>query len=129
MLQPVEIFRPVLIANASFITIAAIPSLQDRCDESAIELPDVRESRVGRMRHCIGDKLLEFGMGDELACQIEYQGNSTRAGPLRIDEITEAIELEIGGDDATGHPAQRRTRRNYQFRHGEGIVGWRNEQV
>src|SRR6267143_6081273 len=119
MLQPVEIFRPVFIANASFRTIATIPSLQDRCDESTTELPDVGESGVGRMRHCIGDKLLEFGMGDELACQIEYQGNSTRAGPLRIDEITEAIELEIGGDDAMGCPAQRRTHGNYRCRHGE----------
>src|SRR6267143_3507734 len=119
MLQPIEIFRSVFVADASFITIAAIPSLQGRCDESTIKLPDVGESRVGRMRHCIGDKLLEFGMGDEPACQIEYQGNSTRAGPLRIDEITEGIELEIGGDDATGCPAQRRAHGNYRCRHGE----------
>src|SRR5258708_38121809 len=119
MLQRVEICRRVFIANASFMTIAAIPSVQDRGDESAIELPDVRESRVGRMRHCIGDKLLEFGMGDELACQIEYQGNSTRAGPLRIDEITEAIELEIGGEHATGCPAQRRNHGNYPCHPGE----------
>src|SRR6266436_2594537 len=119
MLQPIEIFRSVFIANASFITIAAIPSLQDRCDESTIELPDVGESRPGRMRHCAGDKLLEFGMGDEHACGIEYQSNPTRAGPLLIDEITEGIELETGGNDAMGRPAQRRTHGNYRCRHGE----------
>ena len=84
-----------------------------------IELPDVGESRIGRVRHCAGDKLLEFGMGNEHACGIEYQGNSPGAGSLLIDEITEGIELEVGGNDATDCPAQRRTYGDYRCRHGE----------
>lgn len=39
-------------------------------------------------------------MSDERTSRVEDQNDSVLSGPLRLDEVAEVIELEIGGNDA-----------------------------
>jgi hypothetical protein len=54
--------------------------------------------------HRIPNELRKVGVGDERAGRVENRDNSMFARPLRLNEIVESIELEIGGKDA-GHLA------------------------
>jgi hypothetical protein len=52
--------------------------------------------------HRIDNELCKIGMGYKRAGRVENQDDTVLARPLRLDEIAESVELEIGGKDA-GH--------------------------
>src|SRR5258708_14773050 len=72
--------------------------------EPRVDLFDVGQLRLGWMCHRAGKELCKIGVGDERAGRVENQDDTVLSRPLRLDEIAESVELEIGGKDA-GHLA------------------------
>src|SRR6266481_3895530 len=101
---------PIFVTNAAFIPATAIPSPHYCADQPAADFPDLGELRVGGMRACVFDEPRKVGMGDQHAERVEDYRCPILSGSLRVDQIAELIELEVGGDDAVDMPTQRRTK-------------------
>ena len=80
------------------------------------------------MRHRIDDELRKIGMGYKRAGRVENQDDPVLSGPLRLDEIAECIELEIGGKDAGHFASQGCTDRDHRRADGERKIGRRNQR-
>ena len=52
------------------------------------------------MRHRVGHELREIGMREERTGRVKNPDDAMLPGPLRLHEIVEDIEPEIGGKDA-----------------------------
>ena len=86
------------------ITVTAIPSAHYAPIQPVRISADLRELWVGRMRHRVVHEPGELGMRDERAEGVEHYGRSMLAGSLRVDQIAELVELEVGRDDASHCP-------------------------
>jgi len=73
------------------------PTLQHRGRNPGADVVDVRQLGPRRMRQCVVHELREIGMGEKRTNGIEDPDDAMLAGPLLLDKIAEAIELEIGG--------------------------------
>ena len=107
--------------------VLAVPSLQDRRDGASLDVADVGHPRAGGMRHGARDELGKVGVGYERAGRGENQGGAVFSGALRIDEIAEIVELEIGGDNAAHVPPHRSAHGDHRGAVGEGEIGCRNQ--
>ena len=83
------------------------------CDvrKAAATTPELISLMFG---NCVGDvmchrfynELCKIGVGYERARRVENQDDTVLPRPLRLDEIAEGVELEIGGNDARHFPSQ-----------------------
>src|SRR5580693_4462134 len=88
--------------------VTAVPSPHYCADPPAADLPDLGKLRVGGMRHRVVHEPRKVGMRDQRTERVEDYGRSMLSGALRVDQIAELIELEVGGDDTAHTPLQRR---------------------
>jgi hypothetical protein len=94
----------VVSRNSLTYATGAIPSPDYCADRPIPDFLDLGELGAGGMRHRVVDEPRKVGMRDQHAERVEDYGRSMLSGSLRVDEIAELIELEVGGDD-TAHLA------------------------
>ena len=127
-LQTKQVLSSVLAANAAVIPVAAIPPPHHRANESGADLANVRKLWVGRIRQRAAHEPGKVGIGDQHAERVEDDSRPVRAGALRLDQLAERVELEVGGDDAWYLAAQRRAQRNHWRVDAERSVGRGDER-
>jgi hypothetical protein len=78
------------------------------------------------MGHRIDDELRKIGVSYKRAGRVEDQDDPVLSGPLRLDEIAEGIELEIGGKDAGHFASQGCADRDHRYAEAERKIRRQN---
>ena len=120
--QPKKIILSSHAANCSLITLTAAPSLDYSFNDTVADFTDIRKPRVGRMCSCVLDEPREVGMSKKRPGGIEDNGRSMIPGPLRLDQIAEFVELEIGRYDASNLSSQRCAQGDHRGADAERII-------
>ena len=100
--HPEQIVPPLIVTDTSIVMVATMRPSQGCRHDPGVDLLDVRQLRLGWMCHRIDNELCKIGVGYKRASRVENQDDPVLSRPLRLDEIAEGVELEIGGNDA-GH--------------------------
>jgi hypothetical protein len=75
------------------------------------------------MRHRVVDEPRQVGMRDQHTKRIEDYGRSMFSGSLRVYQIAELIELEVGGDYTAYLPLQRCAQGDHRCAYAERSIG------
>ncbi|KGJ66511.1 hypothetical protein BJA5080_08318 [Bradyrhizobium diazoefficiens SEMIA 5080] len=124
--QSEQVALSVLIADEALVVVAVMRPSNNGGHHSGIDLVDAGQLRLRRMRHRAFDKSRKFGMRDERAGLVEYHDRAILARPLRLDECTEGIELEIGCENARHLAPQRGADGDHRRVDAERQIGCRN---
>src|SRR5450631_976050 len=84
---------------------ARSPPIWHRHDPG-VDILDVWQLRLRWMCHRIDNEPCKIRVGYQRAGLVENQDDPVLSRPLRLDEIAEGVELEIGGKDAGHFAAQ-----------------------
>jgi hypothetical protein len=102
-----EVVSSIFALHATFKPLAAIPPPHDCADQPGPDFPNFGELRMRGMRPRILHEPGEVWVRDKYAERIEDDGCSVLSGALRVDQLAELIELEVGGNDTADLPMQR----------------------
>ena len=112
--HPEQKVPPVIVTNTSVVVVATIRPAQGFLHDPGVDFLDAWQLRLGWMRHRIDNELCEIGVGYKRAGRVEDQDTAVRSRSLRLDEIAEAVELEICGKDAGHFASQGRANRDHR---------------
>ena len=104
--QPEQVTLSVVVTDDSLVVVEVVRLPQNGGHHPGIDLVDAGQLRLRRIRHRSFDKFRKLGMRDQRARLVEDHDRAMLARPLRLDEIAEGVELEIGGDHARHLAAQ-----------------------
>lgn len=80
------------------------------------------------MCHRVDNEAGKIRMGDESASRVEYRDDPVLSGALRLDELAEGVELEIGRNDTGNLTSQRCADRYHRRADAERDIRCRDQR-
>src|SRR5262249_30657899 len=91
-----KVISSVLATDVSLVAVTAVPSLDYGTGHPAADFADRGELRAGGICSHVFDKPRKLGMRYEDTKRVKDYRCSMLSGPLRVDQIAEVVELEVG---------------------------------